>query len=64
MEAFKSGFMWPMLGFAGLIAVAVLIAYFAARQWGRTRAKRQIIFTIVSFAGIVCAAALTLLRPR
>jgi len=40
-EAF-SRFMWPMLGFAGLIAVAVLIAYFAAGS-GPHAAKRQII---------------------
>jgi hypothetical protein len=54
-----------VIGFAGLVLVFTIIAVFAARKWGaRSRRKRQAIYSIATFVGIVAAGYFTLYRIR
>lgn len=64
LAAVTSGLVWPLLTFAALIVVSGIVAAVAARAWGRTKQSRQMIFTLVGFAGLVLSAAVTLARMR
>jgi hypothetical protein len=54
-----------LITFAGLIIVATIIAFFAARKWGAgSRRRRQAIYSIVGVIGIVAAGIFTQYRIR
>jgi uncharacterized membrane protein HdeD (DUF308 family) len=59
-----SGLASAIYTFAGLILVSGIVAFFAARKWGRTKRIRQAIYSVVGFLGIVIAAIVTLYRLR
>jgi len=49
-----------LMGFAGLIAVSTIIALLAAKRWGgKSRNKRQAIYTVVGVIGIIVAGLFT-----
>jgi hypothetical protein len=59
-----SGLASAIYTFAGLMLVSGVIAFFAARKWGRTKRARQAIYSVVGFVGIVIALLLTQYRLR
>jgi len=64
LAAVTSGIVLPLLTFAALIVISGIVAAVAARQWGRTKESRQIIFTLVGFVGLLLSAVVTLARMR
>jgi hypothetical protein len=51
--------------FGLIIVVAAAVAFFAAHKWGgSSRRKRQAIYAVVSFVGIIVGLMLTIHRLR
>ena len=59
-----SGLASAIYTFTVVILVSGVVAFFAARKWGRTKRSRQAIYSVVGFVGIVIAAIVTLYRLR
>jgi hypothetical protein len=54
---FGSGVASALYTFAGLILVSAVVAFLAARKWGRTKRAREAIYGIVGFVGLAIATA-------
>jgi uncharacterized membrane protein YidH (DUF202 family) len=63
-EIHSSGLASAIYTFAGLILVSGVVAFFAARKWGRTKRARQAIYSVVGFVGIVIAVIVMQYRLR
>jgi hypothetical protein len=59
-----SGLASAIWTFAVLILVSGVIAFLAARKWGRTKRARQAIYSVVGFIGIVIAVIVLQYRLR
>jgi hypothetical protein len=59
-----SGLAAAIYTLAGLVLVSAVVAFIAARKWGRTKGSRQAIYSVVGFVGLVIAAIVMLYQLR
>jgi sulfite exporter TauE/SafE len=50
--------------FVGLMLVSAVLAFFAARKWGRTKRARRAVYSVVGFFGLVIAVIVMQYRVR